>query len=267
MQTIAVFGANGGLGQALIQEYLITNPEACVIAVARGECPETLFNWAQAENFSLVENDSGKEIAPSLGSLIWQRSSLNESSLHELFAGWQAAGIELSGVLSTIGWLHQETEEHGSWQPERRIESLNEAQLLEYFRVNAILPALILQGAKPLLPKKEPSFVIQLGAKVGSIGDNQLGGWYGYRASKAALNMLYKTAAIEFKRTHKQLCIGVIHPGTTDTELSKPFQERLPADKLYSAAESAERIWAVINALSAKDSGGFWFWDGEPLPW
>ncbi|RUO36950.1 short-chain dehydrogenase [Aliidiomarina shirensis] len=263
MQVVAVFGANGGLGQALIQEYLITNPQACVLAVARSECPEALFNWLQAENFSFSESDV--EIDP--GRVIWQKCNFSEPSLHALFELWRAANIELSGLLSTIGWLHQESAEHGNWQPERRIEALNEAQLLEYFRVNAILPALILQGAKPLLPKKEPSFVIQLGAKVGSITDNHLGGWYGYRASKAALNMLYKTAAIEFKRTHKQLCIGVIHPGTTDTDLSKPFQERLPADKLYSAAASAERIWSVINSLDAKDSGGFWFWDGKPLPW
>jgi hypothetical protein len=79
--------------------------------------------------------------------------------------------------------------------------------------------------------------------------------------------MLYKNAAIEFKRTHKQLCIGVIHPGTTDTELSKPFQERLPADKLYSAQRSAERICNVIDTLTPNDSGGFWFWDGASLPW
>lgn len=267
MRTIAVFGANGGLGQALIQEILADNPEACVLAVARGECPENLVNWAQVEDIPLVQNSHISANEPQPGSLIWHENTLTETSLQELFSDWQAADIQLSGLLSTIGWLHQETSEHGSWQPERRIESLNQAQLLEYFRVNAILPALILQGAKPLLPKKSPSFVIQLGAKVGSIGDNHLGGWYGYRASKAALNMLYKTAAIEFKRTHKQLCIGVIHPGTTDTELSKPFQERLPADKLYSAAASAERIWGVIKNLEAKDSGGFWFWDGEPLPW
>ncbi|RUO20955.1 short-chain dehydrogenase [Aliidiomarina iranensis] len=267
MQIIAVFGANGGLGQALIQEYFENNPEACVLAVGRGQCPEPLHNSLQAENFSIVEQTEDSEIEINPGRLIWFRNSLSEASLQALFATWAKADIQLSGVLSTIGWLHQENEQHGNWQPERRIESLNEAQLLEYFRVNAILPALILQHAKPLLPKKEPSFVIQLGAKVGSISDNHLGGWYGYRSSKAALNMLYKTAAIEFKRTHKQLCIGVIHPGTTDTELSKPFQERLPADKLYSAAESAERIWAVINGLSAKDTGGFWFWDGEPLLW
>lgn len=246
MQAVAVFGAGGGLGIALIQECLARYPEMPILAVSRSKCPAEFASHEQIQ---------------------WQQTELTEESLSDLVANWQQRNVKLRGVLSTIGWLHQTDTEHGEWQPERRIEQLNEAQLLEYFRVNAILPSLILKAVKPLLPKKEASWVIQLGAKVGSIGDNHLGGWYGYRASKAALNMLFKNAAIEFKRTHKQLCIGVIHPGTTDTELSKPFQERLPADKLYSAQLSAERICNVIDNLTPSDSGGFWFWDGELLPW
>ncbi|MCH8493622.1 MAG: SDR family NAD(P)-dependent oxidoreductase [Idiomarina sp.] len=246
MRTIAVFGAGGGLGLALIEEYLKRNSNTQVLAVSRSACPPELAGNERVQ---------------------WQQTELTEQKLQALTEHWQQQDIVLHGVLSTIGWLHQQHAEYGDWQPERRIEQLNEAQLMEYFRINAILPALILKAVKPLLPKKEASFVVQLGAKVGSISDNQLGGWYGYRASKAALNMLYKNAAIEFKRTHKQLCIGVIHPGTTDTELSKPFQERLPADKLYSAQLSAERICNVIDNLTPSDSGGFWFWDGESLPW
>jgi NAD(P)-dependent dehydrogenase (short-subunit alcohol dehydrogenase family) len=246
MQTIAVFGAGGGLGLALIEEYLKRNSSTQILAVSRSACPPELTGNKRVQ---------------------WQQTELTEQKLQELTERWQQQHIVLHGVLSTIGWLHQQHAEYGDWQPERRIEQLQEAQLMEYFRVNAILPALILKAVKPLLAKKEASFVVQLGAKVGSIGDNQLGGWYGYRASKAALNMLYKNAAIEFKRTHKQLCIGVIHPGTTDTELSKPFQERLPADKLYSAQRSAERICNVIDTLTPNDSGGFWFWDGASLPW
>lgn len=246
MQTIAVFGANGGLGIALIEAYLLREPLAKILAVGRGPCPAELAQHGQVE---------------------WQQNSLSELDLQQLAQQWQQQGLQLHGILSTIGWLHQQHPEHGDWQPERRIEQLNEAQLLEYFRVNAILPALILKEMKPLLVKKEPAFVAQLGAKVGSIGDNELGGWYGYRAAKAALNMLYKTAAIEFKRTHKQLSIAVIHPGTTDTALSKPFQSRLPADKLFSAEQSADRIWDVIAQLQPSTSGGFWFWDGKPLPW
>lgn len=236
----AVFGAGGGLGRALVTELARRYPEQPVLAVSRGSKPDdmpTEVSWHQVTT-------AGPEG--------WQ----------QLLKEWQEQGIQLSRVISTVGWLHQ-----GEWQPEKSLNQLDEHQLLEYFRINAIWPTLLLEQLKPLLPRKAPATVVQLGAKVGSIGDNRLGGWYGYRASKAALNMLWRTAAIELRRTHKQLCIGVVHPGTTDTELSEPFQKRLPADKLYSPELSAERIIQVVHGLTPDQSGGFWFWDGEPLPW
>jgi NAD(P)-dependent dehydrogenase (short-subunit alcohol dehydrogenase family) len=125
----------------------------------------------------------------------------------------------------------------------------------------------LLQWMKPYLPTKQSCFWVQLSAKVGSISDNQLGGWYSYRASKAALNMLLKTAAIELARSHKQLTIAAIHPGTTDTQLSKPFQGRLSADKLFTPAMSAARIAQVIDSLEPAMSGALWHWDGTRLPY
>ena len=139
-----------------------------------------------------------------------------------------------------------------------------QALLPQLQQPNVVISTLGLLG---LLPKKSACIWAQLSAKVGSISDNYLGGWYSYRASKAALNMLLKTAAVELKRTHKQLCIAAIHPGTTDTPLSEPFQQRLAADKLYTPAQSAQRIAAVIEQLNAENSGGFWHWDGAPLPY
>ncbi len=107
----------------------------------------------------------------------------------------------------------------------------------------------------------------QLSAKVGSIEDNYLGGWYAYRSSKAGLNMLLKTASIELKRTHKNLTVAAIHPGTTDTRLSEPFQERISTDKLYSPELSAERIVAVVKNLKPEHTGALWHWDGSRLPY
>lgn len=247
MSTYAIFGAGGGLGLALIEVLRKRMPDAVIHAFSRTAQPDSLvadanLQWHQSNDDLLAAAASAVQV-------------------------WQEQGVELAGVISTIGWLHQRHPEHGEWQPERRIEQLNAAQLQAYFYVNATLPALLLQVCKPALSKKETCFFVQLGAKVASISDNQLGGWYGYRASKAALNMLFKTAAIELKRTHKKLSIAVIHPGTTDTPLSKPFQDRLPKDKLFTAQTSAERIWDVIAGLHPEESGGFWFWDGQPLPW
>ncbi|MCH8500700.1 MAG: SDR family NAD(P)-dependent oxidoreductase [Aliidiomarina sp.] len=252
---VAVFGAGGGLGRALIRELLRRDPALEVLAVSRQSRPEVgsasdIDERVHWYTLAHAENDA---------------STL--SAYQQVCADWQQQGLALTGVISTIGWLHRHTADGQDWQPERRIEQLSAEQLQAYFFTNATLPAMLLQYVKPLWAKQTATYFVQLGAKVGSISDNHLGGWYGYRASKAALNMLFKTAAIEFKRTHKQLTLAVIHPGTTDTELSKPFQQRLPADKLYSAELSATRILDVVANLSPEHSGAFYFWDGNTIPY
>ncbi len=106
-----------------------------------------------------------------------------------------------------------------------------------------------------------------LSAKIAGTSDNRLGGWYGYRASKAALNSIVKTASIELHRTHPKTCLIALHPGTTDTPLSKPFSKKIPEDKLFSPEQSAKRLKSVIDKLEPKDSGRFVHWDGTDLPW
>lgn len=256
---VAVFGAGGGLGRALVKALLASDTNLVVLAVSR-----------QAQSFE-HERLRWHKLTLRGDSEAVQSQHDETAATFEAYQSWLTAlaeeGVELRGVISTIGWLHRKNSDTEDWQPERRIEQLSLAQLQAYFAVNASLPILLLQALKPLLPKNKPAYVVQLGAKVGSISDNHLGGWYGYRASKAALNMLFRTAAIEFKRTHKQLTLAVIHPGTTNTELSEPFQQRLPADKLYSPELSAQRIVTVIAALTPENSGSFYFWDGEKLPY
>ena len=151
--------------------------------------------------------------------------------------------------------------------PEKRLSQLNTDALTEYFRINTVIPSLCLRFFHKLLDKQSSSKFVFLSAMVGSIGDNQLGGWYGYRSSKAALNMMVKTASIEVKRSNKKACLAVIHPGTTQGPLSKPFSAGVSKDKYYTPAQSAQRIIELSESLEAEQTGQFFNWDGSLLPW
>ena len=148
--------------------------------------------------------------------------------------------------------------------PEKRLAELNATHMAASFATNTIGPALVLAHFAPLLAKGERSLLAVLSAKVGSIGDNRLGGWYSYRASKAALNMLLKTAAIEVARTHPQAVLAALHPGTVDSALSAPFRG---AEIGRPPTEAARDLLAVLDTLQPADSGGFWAYDGQRLPW
>jgi NAD(P)-dependent dehydrogenase (short-subunit alcohol dehydrogenase family) len=162
-------------------------------------------------------------------------------------------------IINAAGILHGE---HG--MPERRLTELNYARMQAVFRANTFGPALVLAHFTPLLARRERSIFATLSARVGSIGDNRLGGWYSYRASKAALNMMVKTAAIEVARTNPHAVLCAMHPGTVNSALSAPFngeQIGRPAD--VAAAE----ILTVLDGLTTKESGGFLAYDGKVLPW
>ena len=149
-------------------------------------------------------------------------------------------------------------------KPEKRLADLNAAHMAASFAVNAIGPALALAHFAPQLARGERSVLAVLSARVGSIGDNRLGGWYSYRASKAALNMVVKTAAIELARTHPQSVVAALHPGTVDSALSAPFRG---ARIGRPAGDAARDLLAVLDALQPEDSGGLWAYDGQRLPW
>jgi NAD(P)-dependent dehydrogenase (short-subunit alcohol dehydrogenase family) len=148
-------------------------------------------------------------------------------------------------------------------KPEKRLAELSYAQMMHTFQVNTFGPAMVLRHFVPLL-HPEGGVLAVLSAKVGSIEDNRLGGWYSYRASKAALNMLLKTAAIEVKRTHPHAALIALHPGTVDTHLSQPFKGHALAREALAAARD---MLTVIESLSPEDSGKFFAFDGEELPW
>ncbi len=151
-------------------------------------------------------------------------------------------------------------------RPEKRLADLEAAAFTEVLALNTVGPALALRHFTPLLPRdpQARSLVGVLSAKVGSIGDNRLGGWMAYRASKAALNMVVKTAAIELARTHKALVVAALHPGTVRTALSEPFNGQALGREPRVAAS---QMLAVLDALDVTDSGSFRAYDGAELPW
>ncbi|AAK24941.1 C-factor [Caulobacter vibrioides CB15] len=133
------------------------------------------------------------------------------------------------------------------------------------FEVNAVIPSLVAKHLAPLLPKDERSVIAALSARVGSIGDNRLGGWHAYRASKAALNMMIRCQALELQRERPLAVCVVLHPGTVATGLSAPFA-RSPKT-LFTPDDAAQRLLKVLSRLQPADSGGFFAHDGQPIPW
>lgn len=148
--------------------------------------------------------------------------------------------------------------------PEKRLSDIDAQHMAASFAVNTVGPALALAHFASRLVRGERSVFAVLSAKVGSIGDNRLGGWYSYRASKAALNMVVKTAAIEMARTHPHAVIAAVHPGTVDSALSAPFRG---AQIGRPAMEAARQVLAVLDGLTPDESGGFRAYDGQKLPW
>ncbi len=152
-------------------------------------------------------------------------------------------------------------------KPEKRIADLDAASVLRAFTVNALGPALVIKHFLPTMDRHARTIIANISARVGSITDNRLGGWYAYRASKAAQNMLTRTVAIELaRRNTNALCVG-LHPGTVETALSEPFRKRVPRERLFTPARAAQQLLAVLEGLGPEDSGGFFAWDGQPIPW
>lgn len=220
-----VVGGSGGLGQALCA-LLLTDPR-CARVQALGRQSEPRLD--------LLDEASVRDAA----------AALNDGQ------AWQVL-LVASGILHGPGL-----------QPEKRLADLQAATFERVLAINTIGPALVLRHFAPLMDKQR-SLVGLLSAKVGSINDNRLGGWYAYRASKAALNMVVKTAAIELSRTHKGLVLAALHPGTVRTGLSEPFNGQVLG---RDPATAAGELLAVLNGLKPEDSGGFRSYDGQPLPW
>jgi NAD(P)-dependent dehydrogenase (short-subunit alcohol dehydrogenase family) len=161
-------------------------------------------------------------------------------------------------VIVATGLLHEEGR-----GPEKAIADLDPAWLARQYAVNAIGPALVAKHFLPVMPRTGRSIFAVLSARVGSISDNRLGGWYGYRASKAALNQLVRTLAVEDKRRNDRGIVVALHPGTVDTRLSQPFQSA--GRDLFKADRAAVQLLDVIDGLKPQDSGKLFAWDGSEI--
>jgi len=148
--------------------------------------------------------------------------------------------------------------------PEKSLRALDPAIMAAQFALNATGPLLVLKHALRLIPRDRPARFAALSARVGSIGDNRAGGWYAYRAAKAALNQLLHTAAIETARSHPQLVVAALHPGTVATPLTAAYAGSHPT---VPPATAAANLLAVLDGLTPAQSGGFFDWKGEPVPW
>lgn len=237
-QTVLVAGANGGIGAALCHALLERYPHITLVRQARSL---TRLPRLPADTFD-IEAD------------ITSETSIREavSSLPD--------GVVPDWVLVATGWLHDK-----SHSPEKTFRALDADHLLQAYRVNAVGPALLIKHLLPRMDLSRPCRIGVLSARVGSISDNRLGGWYAYRASKAALNMLIKNYAIELARKSDRCIIVGLQPGTTDTRLSAPFQRNVPAGQLQSPQFTASHLVEVMTRLLPTDSGGLFDFLGLPF--
>lgn len=231
-----IFGASGGIGAALVAQLAARDDVAEVFAVSRR--PTAGGGKVVPLAFTLTDEASIASAAARMG---------------------EGGGIDLAvvatGVLTTPGGKG----------PEKGWAQVDGAVMAEVFAFNTIGPALIAKHVLPLVPRAERSVFAVLSARVGSIGDNRLGGWHSYRASKAALNMLVRNWAIELARVRPQAIAVALHPGTVDTDLSQPFQRGVPQDRLFTPERSAGHLLDVIDGLTPQDNGGLFAWDGSRI--
>lgn len=229
-----VIGAGGGIGAALVQRLMADPGVAHVSACARQPLASGIGHAQHA--LDITDEPSIAAVASTIGA------------------------VDL--VLVATGLLHGP-----GIQPEKTWRSIDPTALMELYRVNAVGPMLVAKHFLPLLPRQGRSLFAAISAKVGSIEDNRLGGWYGYRAAKAALNQLLKTAAIELVRTRPDAVVAALHPGTVTTRLSEPFRGGVSAESLVTPDISANNLLTVLGQLGPADSGGLFAWSGQRLPY
>jgi NAD(P)-dependent dehydrogenase (short-subunit alcohol dehydrogenase family) len=244
-----VQGGSRGLGLALVESLAASESFSTVIACSRQP-------RASSELQALVDDSQGRV-------RMLELDVTRPESIVAAAGEVRRMGVRLDLVINVAGLLHDEP----GLMPEKRLEDLDLEVMQRVFLVNALGPAVFMRHFLPLMPADRRAVLALVSARVGSIGDNRLGGWYAYRASKAALNQLMKTASIEARRRFGNIILTALHPGTTDTALSRPFQSNVPEDKLFTPAFAAERLLEVIDSLSESDSGCFRAWDGQDIPW
>lgn len=238
MRNIVVIGASGAIGAALVEQLAATEGVERVYAFSR-----------------LGKHFSSSNIVSGMLDLA-DEDSIEAAAKQSLAQGAVDMVIVASGLLHAEGLV-----------PEKSLRDLSGEKFAALFAVNTIGPALVMKHFLPGLPREKRGVFAVLSARVGSISDNRLGGWYAYRASKAALNMLVRNAGIEMARQWKQSIVVGLHPGTVDSQLSKPFQNSSTRERLMTPEDSANRLIGVLQGLTPADTGKCFAYDGsEVLP-
>ena len=235
MQNVAIIGTTGSIGKAFLEYYLSDDNTDKVYSISRsrnGIEDRKIIDL----NLNFTDENDYRTLS----------SSIPKDSLDR--------------VIIASGVLHD-----GDLQPEKTISSLDLDNFQKVFNVNTFAPALLLKVFFPLIKRNSDALIGVLSARVGSISDNRIGGWYAYRASKAALNMIIKTAAIELERRDKTAKIIGLHPGTVDTNLSKPFQGGTPEEKIFTPEQSIDYLTKVIDSSTPQDTGKVFDWQGKEI--
>lgn len=238
-----VVGANGGIARALIGKLLAADPDRQVIAISRSE-------------------HAGDATTASNPRVHWRQSDNSDESMAGLARELSGKRFSVDRLFICNGILHQ-----GDIEPEKRLKDVSRDGLNAVFNVNAFTPILWIQHLMPLLASDGPNVVTVFSARVGSIEDNRAGGWYAYRASKAALNMLLKTAAIEYRRFSKHTRFLAFHPGTTDTGLSAPYRRGMSPDRIFTPDFVADRLLTIVETLPVEPVLNFLDWEGKVVAW
>ena len=243
--TSLIIGASSAIAQALIEQLLDGHGENQVVAISRSK--------------GVVDNNQLEQWQERLQ---WMQTDYSEQSIEEIVSKLQADDRHFDQIFMCNGILHNE-----QIAPEKRLQDLNLEALQKIMQVNAFTPLLWLKHLQPLVKGKRPCVITAFSARIGSIEDNGRGGWYAYRASKAALNMLLKTAAIEIRRLSPNVKFLAFHPGTTDTPLSKPFQGNVPDDKLFTPEFVATQLLGIIGSLTDDEVLHYLDWEGKSIDW
>ncbi len=233
---ILITGGSGGIGLAFIKRCLDKLPDARLDATYFTTKPTFQHVRLVWHLVDLTDEKQVMELADSVDKVDW--------------------------LINAVGMLHDQNS-----LPEKTVRSFGSRFFLDNIRINSLPALLLAKHFQNQLKQSDGGRFVVISARVGSISDNHLGGWYSYRASKAALNMALKTLSIEWQRTLPRCCVTAFHPGTTDTSLSKPFQEHVPEGKLFAPEKSAEYLLDTVSRLTPEQSGKFWSWDGSELPW
>lgn len=242
-----VVGATGGLGNGLA-ERLAEDPR-CGRLYVTGRNESAARRLAERLNGGAAQGLTVDVTAEDTIAAAAKAVSRDAGAVHLL--------VNCAGVLHDGSGL----------SPEKRWEDLTPEALEASFRVNAFGPALVAKHFLGLMRHGDTAILANISARIGSIEDNGLGGWYAYRAAKAAQNQFTRTLAVECGRRARNVICVALHPGTTDTLLSKPFQGRVPEGKLFTPSYAADCLLAVMGGLTAADNGRFFAWDGQPIPW